>query len=109
MSDATSTLHWIPVAFVRQTSGRLHVLFSLDRDATPLHDGDPVLLVDHRPGEDAADLTFEPADVLDDAVVAGLDANRAEFATCLAGAFTRDGSFDADQLLAQRIRATLVS
>jgi hypothetical protein len=94
---------WIPVAFVRQTSGRLHVLFSLDRDGSPAYEGEPVLLVDHRPEAGIEDIEIEGSDVVAAADLAGASANLEAFATCFTRAFAADGSFVADQLLAERI------
>lgn len=94
---------WIPVAFVRQTGGRLHVLFSLEHDGAPQHEGEPLLLVDHRPGSGAADVEFEAADALAPRFTDVLDLHRTAFADCLAAAFGSDGAFDADRLIAQRV------
>lgn len=106
MSEPT-TLTWVPVAFVRQTTGRMHVLFSLDLGTEQQFEGEPVLLVDHRPGDDVADIAFEPADVVDAPVVAALEGYRTDFAACLDRAHRRDGSFEPDLLLEQRVRMQL--
>lgn len=81
----------------------MHVLFGLDQGGVPAFDGEPVLLVDHRPGDDPSDMTFEPADVIDEATALQLDLHRVQFAECMSAAFTRDGSFDPERLIAQRI------
>ena len=101
--DDDARMTWVPVAFVRQTGGRMHVLFSVESDDRLQHDGEPVLLVDHRPGGAHDDVAFEAASVLTAPVVAALEAHRADFAACFAAAFAADGSFDPDLLLAQRV------
>ncbi len=108
MND-TTILTWAPVAFVRQTSGRLHILFALDRDGRAVHEGEPVLLVDHRPGAAHDDIGFDASSEVEAHFVACLDDHRTEFAACFTAAFARDGSFDADRLLTQRVRIELTS
>lgn len=58
----TATFHLVAVAFLRSTGGRVRVLLAVDRDGEQLFDGEPALLIEHRPGRAPRELVLEAAD-----------------------------------------------
>lgn len=59
----------VAVAFLRTTGGRVRVLLAIDRDGEQLHDGEPALLVEHRPGQSPTELVVDRADAVPEAAV----------------------------------------
>ena len=57
-----STFQLIVVACVRSTGGRIRLLLAIDRGNHQLFDGEPALLVEHRPGSDPSQLIVEGPD-----------------------------------------------
>ncbi|MCW2926910.1 MAG: hypothetical protein JWM86_878 [Thermoleophilia bacterium] len=95
-----SRFELVVVAFVRSTGGRVRVLMAVDRDGEQLFDGEPVLLVDHRPGDHHDALVLEGPDGLDPSAVAAVRAaGSAVLVALVEGAFTDDGSFDGTRML----------
>ena len=97
MEEVRYTL--MAVAFVRSVGGRVRLLVSVDGEA-PLFDGEPVLLVEHRPGAAAADLVVEPSDQVA-ASVSHLVVERAGIALVelVEQAFDGTGQFVGERLL----------
>jgi hypothetical protein len=65
----TATFQLTCVAYVRSTGGRVRLLLAIDRDGRPLFDGEPALLVEHRPGAPASRLLVEGPEGMDDAAL----------------------------------------
>lgn len=94
------------VAFIRQTGGRIHVLFAIDEGGADCFDGEPVLLVDHRPGAAPDQLTVEGADALSPHAVELIRAEAAALAAWIDGALDASGTFDGQRLLGEAHRFT---
>lgn len=104
MTDDHIDFHLHPAAFLRQTGGSLHVLFAVrDADGAWFFDGEPALIVQHRPGEDPQEIDVEGADALDGGTVELVARERPALAACIEAAFDTQGSFDGELLLAQRV------
>lgn len=56
---ALARFELVAVAFVAGAGGRIGVLFVVDRDGVPLFDGEPSVLVQHRPGAAAGAMVVE--------------------------------------------------
>lgn len=94
----------VAVAFLRSAGGRVRVLLAVDRDGQQLHDGEPVLLVEHRPGAAPDRIHVEPASVLPEGAVQHVLDARVELAGLVDACMTADGGFDGDLLLGRAVR-----
>lgn len=99
----TTTYHLTPVAFVRTTGGRLNVLLAVDEGDLHLFDGEPALLVSHRPGAAHHELQVEGAEALDARAIDAVRGVAHELARLIEGAFDVRGEFDGQRLLGQRV------
>lgn len=102
MEDVRYTL--VAVAFLRSLGGMLRVLFAVDAGAVQLHDGEPVVLMEVRPGAPDSSVVVEAADALGPAVeaVVAERASRA-FVELVDAAFADDGTFDGGRLTGRTI------
>lgn len=102
MADVHFTL--VAMAFVRSAGGAVSVLFGVDQEGVPLFDGEPVLIVQHRPGADPDLLEVDVADALPPQS-GDLVAERAgrSLVELVDGAFDRQGSFDGERLLGRGV------
>ena len=99
-----TTFELVAVAFLRASGGAVRVLLAIDRDGEQLFDGEPALLLEHRPGHPAAELTLECAELLDAAAVARLaDAARDALVGLVEAAFDEDGGFDGTRMLGRSV------
>jgi hypothetical protein len=99
-----STYQLTCVAFVRSTGGRIRVLLTIDRDGLPLFDGDPALLVEHRPWTEPGSLTVDGPDSLDPVAYEVVHRSVApELASIVDEAHDRTGAFDASRLLGRSV------
>ena len=104
----TATLQLVAVAFLRSTGGRVRVLLAVDRDGMQLFDGEPALLVEHRPGRAADELVLEAADrIRASAVDVVLAAVATDLAQLVEDAHDEFGQLDGERLLGRG--ATLVA
>ena len=99
----TSTFALIPVAFLRSVGGVFSVLLAVDEGDAQLFDGEPALLVVHRPGAPAADMQVEGAEALVPAAVEVVAGVATELVRLIDAAFTDDGAFDGERLLGARV------
>lgn len=99
-----STFDLVAVAFVHAASGRVRVLLAVDRDGSPLFDGEPALLFEHRHGRPSTEAALEGADRIDAAAVAQI-ARRAheELAALVESAFDETGMFDGQRMLGRSV------
>jgi hypothetical protein len=100
-----STFDLVAVAFMRSVGGRVRVLLAIDRDGEQLFEGEPALLVEHRPGTAASELVVDGADRIDPAafeLVARLAA--AELAALIEASFDETGEFDGQRLLGRPVQ-----
>ena len=96
--DATFQL--VAIAFLRSTGGRVRVLLAIDRDGEQLFEGEPALLLEHRPGRPAGELVLESADRIPDAATdAVLGHCAAELAQLVDQAHDESGQLDGERLL----------
>jgi hypothetical protein len=96
----TATFELVAVAFLRSTGGRVRVLLAIDRDGQQLFDGEPALLVEHRPGAPAAELALETADrIRPSAVDVVLAAITDDLARLVDEAHDELGQLDGERLL----------
>ena len=100
-----ATFDLVAVAFLRSTGGRVRVLLAIDRDGEQLFDGEPALLLEHRPGASHSDLGLEGADRIP---TSAIDIVLAEAATQLVRlveeAHDAFGQLDGDRLLGRGAR-----
>lgn len=97
----------VAIAFLRAAGGRMHVLLAASRDGIDLFDGEPVLLVEHRPGSDPEAMHVEGADVVPDALVAVIRTHaRAPLARLVDDAFDDAGELDGQRLVGRSIAFT---
>ncbi|MEO6867798.1 MAG: hypothetical protein ABI200_07230 [Gaiellales bacterium] len=90
----------IIVAFVRTTGGRIRVLLGVDRAGTQLFGGEPVLLVEHRPGQPSSELEIEGSDQLDASLVKHIGTMTAvAIVEAIEAAFDDSGNFVSERLL----------
>lgn len=89
----------IAVAFVRSTGGAVRVLLAIDRDGEPLHEGEPAVLIEHRPGADPSTMEAEVAGAVPAVAADAVLENATELAACIEAAFDRSGTFDGQRLL----------
>ncbi|MCW2959703.1 MAG: hypothetical protein JWM25_1812 [Thermoleophilia bacterium] len=87
------------VAFIQSVGGEIGVLLAVDRDGEQLFDGEPALLMRHRPGADHGALHLEGAEVVPVELVEELRAGAADLAGLVEGAHARDGMFDGGRLV----------
>ncbi|MCB0880066.1 MAG: hypothetical protein KDC46_13930 [Thermoleophilia bacterium] len=88
------------VAFARSTGGRVRLLLAVDRGEEQLFDGEPVLLVDHRPGSRHEQLELTGPDAMEPAIVQQVHAAAAlQLAALVDAAFDETGSFDGQRIL----------
>ena len=99
----TSTFALIPVAFLRSVGGMFSVLLAVDEGDAQLFDGEPALLVVHRPGASAAELQVEGAEALVPDAVEVVASVASELVRLIEGAFDDDGAFDGERLLGARV------
>ena len=92
------------VAFIRQTGGRVHVLFAIDELGEDRHDGEPVLLVDHRPGDAPTSLVVEAADEIPAQGVDHVREQATQLASWIDSAFDAAGTFDGERILGEAHR-----
>lgn len=92
------------IAFVRQVGGRIHVLLAIDEDDRDCFAGEPVLLVDHRPGAPAAELVVEGADALAGIAVELVRGQASQLAAWIDAAVDRTGAFDGERLVGEAHR-----
>lgn len=100
---ATEVLQLVAVAFLRQTGGRIGVLFAVDGPDGPQHDGEPVLLVQHRPGAGADQLEVEGADALAPGVVRAVRAQAAAVVAAVEAGLDAFGQVDGTLLLGSTV------
>ena len=94
----------VAVAFMRTTGGRVRVLLAVDRAGEQLFDGEPALLLEHRPGAPAEQVLLEGADRIDATAIAhALDATRDALVELVDAAFDELGQFDGQRLLGRSI------
>lgn len=94
----------VAVAFVRSVGGRVRLLLAIDRDGVPLFDGEPALLVEHRPGAAASDMSVEGAEGIDASALAVVrERASAALAELIGSAVDASGSFDGNRLLGRDI------
>ncbi|MBC7462418.1 MAG: hypothetical protein H7287_13760 [Thermoleophilia bacterium] len=99
----TSTYFLIPVAFLRSVGGLFSILLAVDEGDAQLFDGEPALLVVHRPGAPAEALQVEGAEALIPAAVEVVASVATELVNLIEAAFTSAGEFDGERLLGARI------
>lgn len=90
----------VAVAFVRSVGGLLRVLLlAVDADGEPLHGGEPVLMLEVRPGAGPETVVVEPADALP-ATVHSIVAEQvaAPFVVMVEAAFDDTGEFQGNRL-----------
>ena len=76
------------------------VLYTVDRDDHALHDGDPVVLVEHRPGSPVTDLSIELSEQVPAAAAAFVHTHAADqLLVMIEDAFDSAGMFDGERLL----------
>lgn len=93
------------VAFVRSVGGQLRVLLCIDRGDEQLFDGDPALLVEHRPGAAASELLLEGPDAVPAASLRALrDLLADRVARLLDDACDDTGEFRRELLLGRTIQ-----
>jgi hypothetical protein len=110
LRDVESSFELVAVAFMRTTGGRVRVLLAIDRDGEQLFNGEPALLVEHRPGAALDTLEVDGPDGMSRSVTdAVAQVAGAALAELIAGSFTRDGSFDGGLLLGRSISIRLAS
>jgi hypothetical protein len=96
------------VAYSRSTGGTMRLLLAIERDGEPLFDGEPALLVEHRPGDDPSSLRAEGPDALDAAATELVRTAAAQdLAALVDSAFDRTGELRADLLLDRSVRVEL--
>jgi hypothetical protein len=96
----TATFQLVAVAFLRSTGGRVRVLLAVDRDGDQLFDGEPALLLEHRPGRSASELALEGADRIPAAAIdLALAAAATDLARLVDEAHDELGQFDGERLL----------
>lgn len=90
----------VAVAFLRSTGGRVRVLLAIDRDGEQLFDGEPALLLEHRPGRPAGELVLDAADrIPGDATATVLELVATELAQLVDDAHDEFGQLDGERLL----------
>jgi hypothetical protein len=99
----SSTFHLIPVAFLRSTGGMVNVLLAVDEGDEQLFEGEPALLVAHRPGSPPHELRVETAAALAQESLDAVQRVADVLAQLIEGAYTRQGEFDPDLLLGKRV------
>ncbi|MCW2949994.1 MAG: hypothetical protein JWN41_1007 [Thermoleophilia bacterium] len=103
----TATYYLIPIAFIRSTGGAFKVLLAIDHENQPLFDGEPAVLITHRPGAQSHELRAEGAAALAPDALLAVTSAASLIAHAIDSAHDREGNFMADQLLGRRI--TLVA
>ncbi|MCW2921474.1 MAG: hypothetical protein JWL76_1348 [Thermoleophilia bacterium] len=96
----TATFQLVAVAFLRSTGGRVRVLLAIDRDGEQLFDGEPALLLEHRPGAPAGTIELETADRIRASAIDVVHAAvAAELAQLVEDAHDEFGQLDGERLL----------
>lgn len=94
----------VAVAFMRTVGGRVRVLLAIDRDGEQLFEGEPALLVEHRPGQPSSELVVDGADRIRAAAFAWVaEQAAAELVELVDAAFDELGQFDGQRLLGRGI------
>jgi hypothetical protein len=91
------------VAFIHSVGGEIGVLLAVDRDGEQLFEGEPALLIRHRPGADPGSMHVEGAEIVPEELVGQLRSGAADLAALVESAHARDGTFDGGRLVGSSV------
>ena len=94
----------VVVAYARSTGGRVRLLLAVEQDGQRLHEGEPVLLVEHHPAQPGSSVAVEGADVLEVDVVEHVAAVAGPaIVTLVDDAFDETGAWAPERILGKSI------